>query len=229
MRNITTFIITVLCVSAALWGIFYLIFPEPTTLMTWNIVTGILATILLSLNLALNTSEKSLTVKNASSTIVLNTVGINLFIWTIVFTFALGKFDDAQRSLNTLYIGYLIILIVGGVCFAVTHTGASVAEEKNKEVQTVLTCKQSVISQLNALKLQMAEVDTDARSDSHKALSNCIDVMRSVPANALSGNSIIAQQLVCGIEALTDAIISSNQVGIQQSIKKITFAINSLK
>lgn len=111
MRSKVIFFSTLAIICLAIWGIFNLIFPESSEMMAWCIVSGIAMSAALLSNLLVVSSTETNTVRNASLTWVLNASGISFFVWTLFFVFFLGSYEDGERSMTTLYVGYLVILI----------------------------------------------------------------------------------------------------------------------
>ena len=112
MRSKVIFFSTLAITCLAIWGIFNLIFTESSEMMVWCIVSGIAMSAALLSNLLVVSSTETNTVRNASLTWVLNASGIAFFAWTLFFVFLLGSYEDGERSMTALYVGYLVILIV---------------------------------------------------------------------------------------------------------------------
>lgn len=181
MRNTFIFIIVLFVVSAAIWGIFNLIFPTTSTLMVFSTLSGILMAVALAYNLLLVSKHSRLTVKNASTTWCVNVCSVVLFLWTMCFTFVLGSYLAEDRSLTTLYVGYLIIIIAGIVLWVMADQGGSLAETQNAEVQSVIVDRNCMLSNLSQIKLSLESLDSDTRSELHKSMDQNIALLRKHP------------------------------------------------
>jgi hypothetical protein len=220
MKTKTSLIIAVVGISIALFLIFKLVFDEIITLMIWNVVAGIVATILLSLNFNTVKSTESNTVRRAASLTGTNLLGIGLFLWTIIFTFALGDYKDAERGLSTLYIGYLIWLIVCGIIWFVGNQGGAIAEANNVAVQSKIVDKTGLINSVRLIDQQLMA----SQPQLHKGLSQCIDLMRSLP-NSKVGDVGLSES----ISNLQSAVESNDLDSITTSINDLKNSITILK
>lgn len=224
MRNKLLFGIIALVVGFAIFGIFYLVFPETTALMGWCAASGIIMAITLMANILLVSSTQSLTVKNAATAWALNLSTVVLFVWTLVFTFALGSYEDNQRSLNGLYIGYLIILILALILLLMANRGGNAAQEHNTAVQTNIADRDSLLALMRQIKLQYADIDTDPRSATNKAIAHNIDLMRNMPTNTLS-----SQQIFEAITQLKDSVATGNFADIDKANHNLSVVLKSLR
>lgn len=220
MKTNLSLLIAVVGISLALFLLFQLIFGEIIALMIWNVTTGIVATLLLSLNFYTVTSTSSNTVRRAASLTGSNLLGIGLFLWTLFFTFFLGDYKDAERGLTTLYIGYLIWLIVCGVIWFVGNRGGAVAEAHNAVVQHHIDDKSDLIHTVKAISQQLSA----SQPQLHRQLLPTIDLLRSLPHSKASDAG-----LSTSISALQTAVTANNTEEISMAINELNNHITLLK
>lgn len=228
MRNKIIFIITVVVVCVAVYGIFNLVFPEPSTLMGWCVASGIVMTAILASNVLIVSHHNKLTIKNAATTWALNLSGILFFVWTLIFIFGFGSYQDNERSLNGLYIGYLIILVIGIAIWLLADSGGSLAQAHSKSIQTSIQSRDQLVSQLKQLKLALEVVDKDTRSPLHIAFSQNIEMMRNIPTSIIS-NPNVSQQLSSSIINLSQSIDSGEIATIEDNNNHLSFIIKSFR
>lgn len=224
MRNKLVFAIIALAVGIAIFTIFYLIFPHVTALMGWCAASGIIMAITLMANIALVSSHQCLTVKNAATARVLNLTTVVLFAWTLVFTFALGSFTDDTRSLNGLYIGYLIILIIALTLLLMANRGGNAAQEHSDAVQANIASRESLLMQMHQIKVLYADIDHDPRSATYKAIEHNIDLLRCLPANAIA-----SQQILEAISQLKNSLSTANPSDIDKANHNLSVVLKSLR
>ncbi len=229
MRNKIIFGVILIIVCAAIWGIFSLIFSETGTLMVLNTVSGMLMAVIIMMYFIMTTSRSSLSIRNAASMTVLTTLGVPLFAWTFIFTFFVGDYKDAERSLTSLYVGYLIILGISAVFLLMADRGGSVAQQKNEVLQARIVYKSELLSKLNTAKIALNSVEPNSRADVHKQLSLCISNFQSVPTNKLNEQSVIESGLGSTMENVLEAINSGDIHTISQNLKELSLAILKIK
>ncbi len=188
MRNKVIFIIVLIAVALALCGIFHLIFPKFSAMMGWCMISGFVLIAILAYNILMVSTHENLTVKNAATTWALNSAAITFFLWTIIFVFLLGSYEDNDRSLNGLYIGYLIIFIIGITLWLMADRGGSISQAHSNAVEGNIQDRSTFINQLQLLKLKLDEIEPDTRSDAHKSLAQNIDLMRNIPSSKFSSS-----------------------------------------
>lgn len=225
MRNSIIFIITLVVVAVAFYGIFYFVFPETTALMTWCVVSGITMAAILSANVLLVSDHKRLTVKNEATMWVLNVFGVLFFVWTLVFVFALGSYEDGSRSLSTLYIGYLVLLILGISIWLLADRGGFFSLADNAEVQNAIQGREVFLSQLNQLKTELTASNAE---DATRAVSRNIDLLRNVPASRFDVPET-CRQLSDSILKLNAAVESGDTHQVEEANKQLTFIIKSMR
>lgn len=223
MRNSIIFTITLVVVAIAIYGIFYFVFPETTALMTWCVVSGIVMAAILSANVLLVSDHKRLSVKNAATAWVLNVFGVLLFVWTLVFAFGVGSYDDGARNLNTLYIGYLVLLILGISLWLLADRGGFLAHANDAKVQNAIQSREVFLSQLKQLKTDLTVSDDTAR-----AVSRNIDLLRNVPASRFDVPET-CRQLSDSILKLNEAVESGDTHQVEEANKQLTFIIKSMR
>ncbi len=229
MRNKFIFGVVLTIVCVAIWGIFSLIFSETGTLMMLNTISGMLMAVIVMMNFIMTTSRSSLSVRNAASMTVLTTLGGILFVWTFVFTFLIGDYKDSERSLTSLYVGYLIILVISAVLLLMADRGGSVSQEKNIKVQARIEYKSELLSKLNSAKIMLNTVEPNTRADVHKLLSLCISSFQSIPTNKLNEQCVIDSGLGSTVENVLDAINSGDIQTISRNLKELSLTILKIK
>ncbi len=229
MRNIIIFIFVCVAVSAAIFGIFNLTFPKATELMGWCVASGIVMTIALASNVILISSHKSLTIRNAATSWCVNLTAICFFAWTLLFVFGLGDYREEGRNLNSLYIGYLIILIAGLALFFIADRGGSIAQAQNAMTEANIRGRADFLSQLNLLKLNVEQiVDTESSGEIKTLISRNIDLLRNIPASRFSSQAV-SDQLSQSLMVLDEAIESNDTERIKQSSQQLTLILKSLR
>lgn len=228
MRNNVIFIVVLVAVCVAIFGIFSLIFPVATAMMGWCVATGILLAVVLGCNMLMVSSHGGLTVKNAATTWTLNLSSTLLFLWTLAYVFLFGSYLDADRSLNGLYIGYLVIFILGITIWLIADRGGSVAQAHSDAVQANIQGKEIYLSQLRQLKLNLESFDSDRRTVLHTSLDRNIDLLRNLPASKFSSPAL-SQQLSDAIMQLDNAVDTNDLAGVEKANQKLLLIINSFR
>lgn len=229
MRNIIVFLFVCVAVSAAIFGIFYLIFPHASELMGWCVASGIIMTIALAGNIVIISRHRSLTVKNAATSWCVNVTAICLFVWTLVYVFGFGDYRADDRNLNGLYVGYLIILIVGLVLFFLADRGGSVAKAHNAATEANIQGRESFLAQLNQLKLNAEQnAAADSSGEIKTLISRNIDLLRNAPASRFS-SQIVCNQISQAIMDLDGAIESQDPGKIIQTHRQLSLILKSIR
>lgn len=228
MRNKEIFIIVFIAVALALCGILFLIFPKFSAMMGWCMISGFALIATLAYKIFMVSSHENLTVKNAATTWALYSAALTFFLWTIAFVFLFGSYKDNDRSLNGLYIGYLIIFIIGIVLWLMVDRGGSIAQAHSDVVQNNIQGRGTFINQLQLLKLKLEEIEPDTRSDAHKSLAQNIDLMRNIPSSKFSSpdtSKLISE----AITTLADAIHSADIDNFTKANKNLEFTLKSFR
>lgn len=229
MRNIIIFLFTVLAVSAAIFGIFHFIFPQTSAMMGWCVASGILVTVAMAANIILVSSHSTITPKNTATSWCINITGICLFVWTLFFVFVLGDYDMEERSLNGLYVGYLIIIIVGLAITFMADRGGYLAQAHNTEIQDMVSGREGYIAQLNQLKLNAIEsMNLNPRGDNASAFSKNIDLLRNVPASKFA-SPIVGNQLSNAIMSIDEAIEAHDNEKIKLANHNLSLILKSIR
>ncbi|MDE6384003.1 MAG: hypothetical protein K2K79_06610 [Paramuribaculum sp.] len=228
MRNNVIFIVVLVAVCVAIFGIFSLIFPAATAMMGWCVATGVFLAVALACIVYMVSTHGGLTVKNAAATWAVNISATLLFLWTITYVFLCGSYLDADRSLNGLYIGYLVIFILGITIWFMADRGGSVAQAHSDVVQGNIQGKECYLSQLRQLKLNLEALDTDPRSAARLALDRNIDLLRNVPSSKFSSPAI-CQQLSDAIMQFDNAVDTNDMAGVEKYAQKLSLLINSIR
>lgn len=228
MRNKVIFIIVLFVVCVAFYGIFNLVFPEPSALMACCIASGIVLAGVVGSNILVVSSHSSLTVKNAATTGVLYLFASFLFFWTMLFAFVLGPYEDGQRSLSGLYVGYLIILVLGLCCWLMADRGGSLAQKHSEAVDAHIDRRNLLFSEMNRLGLLLEGVETDSRSDIRRAFSQNVDLLRGIPSSVFASQGQAAE-LSEGITALKEAIAGKELAAISKANDQLALTLKSLR
>ena len=217
-----------MAVCVAIFGIFSLIFPAATAMMGWCVATGIFLAVVSGCIVYMVSTHGGLTVKNAAAGWAVNISATLLFLWTITYVFLCGSYLDAERSLNGLYIGYLVIFILGIIIWFMADRGGSVAQTHSDAVQSNIQGKEIYLSQLRQLKLNLESLGTDPRSAACLALDRNIDLLRNVPSSKFSSPAI-CQQLSDAVMRLDNAVDTNDMDGVEKSNQKLSLVINSIR
>lgn len=218
--NIFLIIVIALC----LFGIFALIFPDFSAMMILCTVTGTILAALLICGINLSTSASELHPKNTSSLWVATAGGILLFAWTLIYVFLCGNYSDSQRSLNGLYIGYLIVVVITVVCYYSVSRGSEVAQFHSDTIQQRIVSKQELIHDLQS-NFTTVEEYYGSSSDEIKEYRMCIDRLRRLPISTFengSNTSRISDGVYDVISNLPDKEIT------KRNITKLNIALKSL-
>ena len=228
MRNNVIFIIVLVAVCVAIFGIFSLIFPAATAMKGWCVATGVFLAVVLACIVYMVSTHGGLTVKNAAATWAVNISATLLFLWTITYVFLCGSYLDADRSLNGLYIGYLVIFILGITIWFMADRGGSVAQAHSDVVQGNIQEKEKYISHLRQIQLKIAPSGTDHLPAFCLALDRDIDLLRNMPSSKFSSPAI-CQLLLGAIIQLDQALDTHDMEYVEQSQQKLSLLINSIR
>lgn len=218
-----------MAVSAAFFGIFHFIFPQTSAMMGWCVASGIIMTVALAANIILVSSHSTINPKNTATSWCINTTAICLFVWTLFFVFVLGDYNMEERSLNGLYVGYLIILIAGLAITFMADRGGNLAQTHNTEVQDMVRGREGYIVQLSQLKLNAIEsMKLDPRGDNAAAFSRNIDLLRNIPASKLA-SPIVGNQLSEVIMTIDEAIEAHDNEKIKLANHNLSLILKSIR
>ena len=228
MRSKVIFFSTLAITCLAIWGIFNLIFTESSEMMVWCIVSGIAMSAALLSNLLVVSSTETNTVRNASLTWVLNASGIAFFAWTLFFVFLLGSYEDGERSMTALYVGYLVILILSVFLMFMGGLGGSISAKHSQEVQASIQGREVFLMQLKQAIVKLEEIETDARTDNHKALAKSFDLLKNIPANRIS-DPAVSSQLSEKISSVLASIEQNDAESVYSSIYQLSQTLKSIR
>lgn len=219
-RHVNIFLIIV--VALCMFGIFALIFPDFSAMMILCTVTGTILASLLICGINLSTSASELHPKNTSSLWVATAGGILLFAWTLIYVFLCGDYSDSQRSLDGLYIGYLIVLVITVVSYFSVSRGSEVAQFHSDMIQQRIVTKQELIQDLQR-NFTTVEEYYGSPSDEIKEYRMCIDLLRRLPNSVIENTSITSR--------ISDAIyeVVSNLADTEATKRNITKLKHVLK
>ena len=196
-------------------------------MMVWCIVSGIAMSAALLSNLLVVSSTETNTVRNASLTWVLNASGIAFFAWTLFFVFLLGSYEDGERSMTALYVGYLVILIASVFLTFMGGWGGSISEKHSQEVQASIQGRDVFIMQLKQAIVKLEEIETDARTDNHKAFAKSFDLLKNIPANRIS-DPTVSSQVSERINSVLASIEQNDTESVYSSIYQLSQTLKSI-
>ena len=228
MRNKIIFFTTLAIICLAIWGIFNLIFTESSEMMVWCIVSGIAMSAALLSNLLVVSSTETNTVRNASLTWVLNASGIAFFAWTLFFVFLLGSYEDGERSMTALYVGYLVILILSVFLMFMGGLGGSISEKHSQEVQASIQGREVFLMQLKQAIVKLEDIESDARTTNHKALTKSFDLLKNIPANRIS-DPTVSSQVSERINSVLASIEQNDAESVYSSIYQLSQTLKSIR
>lgn len=228
MRSKVIFFSTLAIICLAIWGIFNLIFTESSEMMVWCIVSGIAMSTALLSNLLVVSSTETNTVRNASLTWVLNASGIAFFAWTLFFVFLLGSYEDGERSMTALYVGYLVILIASVFLMFMGGWGGSIAEKHSQEVQASIQGREVFLMQLKQAIVKLEDIESDTRTANHKALTKSFDLLKNIPANRIS-DPTASSQVSERINSVLASIEQNDAESVYSSIYQLSQTLKSIR
>ena len=197
-------------------------------MMVWCIVSGIAMSAALLSNLLVVSSTETNTVRNASLTWVLNASGIAFFAWTLFFVFLLGSYEDGERSMTVLYVGYLVILIVSVFLISMGGCGGSISEKYSQEVQASIQGRDVFIMQLKQAIVKLEEIESDTRTTNHKALAKSFDLLKNIPANRIS-DPTVSSQVSEKISSVIASVEQNDAESIYTSIYQLSQTLKSIR
>ena len=197
-------------------------------MMVWCIVSGIAMSAALLSNLLVVSSTETNTVRNASLTWVLNASGIAFFAWTLFFVFLLGSYEDGERSMTALYVGYLVILIVSVCLMFMGGWGGSISEKYSQEVQASIQGREVFLMQLKQAIVKLEDIESDARTTNHKALTKSFDLLKNIPANRIS-DPTVSSQVSERINSVLASIEQNDAESVYSSIYQLSQTLKSIR
>ena len=197
-------------------------------MMVWCIVSGIAMSAALLSNLLVVSSTETNTVRNASLTWVLNASGIAFFAWTLFFVFLLGSYEDGERSMTALYVGYLIILIACVFLTFMGGWGGSISEKHSQEVQASIQGREVFLMQLKQAIVKLEDIESDARTTNHKALTKSFDLLKNIPANRIS-DPTVSSQVSERINSVLASIEQNDAESVYSSIYQLSQTLKSIR
>ena len=197
-------------------------------MMVWCIVSGIAMSAALLSNLLVLSSTDTNTVRNASLTWVLNASGIAFFAWTLFFVFLLGSYEDGERSMTALYVGYLVILILSVFLMFMGGLGGSISEKHSQEVQASIQGREVFLMQLKQAIVKLEDIESDARTTNHKALTKSFDLLKNIPANRIS-DPTVSSQVSEKINSVIASVEQNDAESIYTSIYQLSQTLKSIR
>ncbi len=225
MNNIAKIILTLAVICIAIAGVFHLIFPTFVALEALCSLTGILFASTVFFNLWSVTSSVRMPVRVVSRNIVIYIILGLSFLWTLLFTFVSDDWAAPDRNLKTLYIGYLILLIVGSTVWLIADFGGSAAQSKSDSVQSLIAEREQLLVLIDRIMLVTDSWNNGAKSEANRILSESKSHLRAVPAGKLKDTTACADIKV-SLSALQSAVESADIATIKETNLKL---INKLK
>jgi len=226
MKNKVFFTIFVLIECFIVWMVFYLVFPAVTSMMMWSVISGMVMVVVLSVNLLIPTSLRFLNLQNTSALIIANISSVAQFVWTVIFAFLLGDYNDSNRNLATLYIGYLVLLAICLFFMMIGKHGGYIAERENLAVQNYGLTKDAIIGKMRSTMTLIEGLDNNPRSDIRKSFSHSIDIFRTFSASIVMAHG---NEISDFIEQINIKVHSGNLPELEHEINTFNNYLKLLK
>ena len=225
MNNIAKYLLIVFIIGGAIFSIFYLIFTEVTSQMIWCVISAILFTGAIFSNMLTVTSSKRLTVKKVSLDMMLYLVSGVFFGWTLLYVFLSDKWSDPERDLTTLYIGYLIILVIGTILIYASDIGGNLAQNENENIQSQITSKRILVNKVNGIILKSNTHSSTNNRDINRMLGNIRSMIQSIPSSSFKTPNTFPE-IEISLCKLETSISNGDETGIKVSSKN---CMNTIK
>ncbi len=220
MKNKLTFVGLFIVCSAAITGLFYLVFRQFSVAMICCTLSGSIFFGLLFAKIFLLSSQDDLNIKNIVAVNAMTVAMLLFFLWTVIYVFAFGDYSDTKRDLTTLYIGYLVLFILALLyCFMARHS-ASTAEANNAAMQPCLSGKSDLLALLQKTLAQLSNAEGCSRSENQKKLSEVILLTKSMPASVFE-NERNASLLVEKTNAVSESLTNAENDTTAEAITKL--------
>lgn len=224
MKNKLTFVGLFIVCSAAITGLFYLVFRQFSVAMICCTLSGSIFFGLLFAKIFLLSSQDDLNIKNIVAVNAMTVAMLLFFLWTVIYVFAFGDYSDTKRDLTTLYIGYLVLFILALLyCFMARHS-ASTAEANNAAMQPCLSGKSDLLALLQKTLAQLSNAEGCSRSENQKKLSEVILLTKSMPASVFENErnaSLLVEKTNAVLESLSNAEDDSTSEAITKLLQTI--------
>lgn len=228
MKNKLTFVSLFVICSAAITGLFYLIFKQFTIAMICCSVSGALFLGFLFARIFLLSSEEQLNIKNVIVVKAFIIATLLIFVWTSLFIFFFGDYNDVERDFTILYIGYLVLFVLALLfCFMARHS-ASTAEANNAAMQPCLTGKADILALLQNTLVQLTNEESDTQSANQKNLSLAILLTKSMSAKVFE-NEANTTILIRNINTVSQALKDTNKEAVSLSINELLQTIKTIR
>lgn len=220
MKNKLTFVGLFIVCSAAITGLFYLVFRQFSVAMVYYTLSGAIFFGLLFAKIFLLSSQDNLNIKNIVAVNAMTVAMLLFFLWTVIYVFAFGDYSDTKRDLTTLYIGYLVLFILVLLyCFMAWHS-ASTAEANNAAMQPCLSGKANLLAQLQKTLAQLTNAEGNIRSENQQQMSAVINLVKSMPASVFE-NERNASLLVEKTNAVSESLTNAEDDTTAEAITKL--------
>lgn len=205
MRNKIILIATILLTIVCTIVVYILLFEEQNALFYINVGIACFAEIILLANIPILSSEKLLTIKNASLSISLNLFAIVIFLWTTGCSLLMKQ----DGNLKILYIGLLIIItilfVINGAIIIIT---SEVAEKQAKNIQSTIENKKifsiAIDSYWIETKNGLENINSDWKDKTLQSFKIVLDKISMIPSNKLDKHSDIANELTRELNEIHD-------------------------
>ncbi|HCS87570.1 MAG TPA: hypothetical protein DIW30_03900 [Bacteroidales bacterium] len=228
MKNKLTFAVLFIVCSAAVTGLFYLIFKQFSIAMICCSVSGAIFFGLLFAKIFVLSSQDALSIKNVVTLRAMTISMLLLFLWTVIYVFAFGDYSDAERDLTTLYIGYIVLFVLALLyCFMAGHS-ASTAEANNAAMQPCLSGKADLLALLQRTLVEVNNAEGSIQSENQKQMSAVINLAKSMPASVFE-NERNASLLVEKTNAVSESLTNAEDDTTAEAITKLLQTIKTIR
>lgn len=228
MKNKLTFAGLFIVCGAAITGLFYLIFRQFSIAMICCSVNGALFFGVLFARIFLLSSKEQLNIKNVVVVKALVVTTLLLFLWTLLFVFALGDYNNAEQDLTILYIGYLVLFVFALLYIFMARHSTSTAEANNAAMQPCLTGKADVLALLQKTCTELANTEAETTSENRKNLSTVFLLAKSMPARVFEdeANTNLLEE---SVNAVSVALKGTDKEAVAASINALLQTIKTIR
>lgn len=203
MKTFIAYLAAIVCTVI----LYYLLFEEHDMLFYINAAVACLVEGTLFLAFPILSDESPLTFKKAASQYVLTLYGAIIFLWTSGYSL----FVTESNSLNTLYIGLLVISIFFLLVLTVTEIGGEAMQRKEVTLQTTMQEKKLVFLSIENIWFEIKEElcnHSEWEDTTLKTIRSILDKITSIPAEKLERNEEIVEDINAKLAELCELILS---------------------
>ena len=103
--------------------------------------------------------------------------------------------------------------------------GGSISEKHSQEVQASIQGREVFLMQLKQAIVKLEDIESDARTTNHKALTKSFDLLKNIPANRISDPTVSSQVS----EKISSVIASVEQNDAESIAKSIRDLVQTLR